>query len=118
LTTNLISHIDEAFESRISFPIYFPPLTAANRRQIWTDFLNDVRMPDEAARSAVMGEIGRWAELDINGRQIRNVILMAEKLALGEEGPRLTPAVVDGVLGTTMKFHEFNRENKAAVEKY
>jgi hypothetical protein len=87
LTTNLISYIDEAFESRISFPIYFPPLTAANR-QIWSDFLNDVLMPDEAARSAVMGEIGRWAELDINGRQIRNVIVMAEKLALGEEGPR------------------------------
>ena len=75
-------------------------------------------MPDEAARSAVMGEIGRWAELDINGRQIRNVILMAEKLAPGEEDSTLTPAAVDRVLGITLKFHEFNRENKATVEKY
>ena len=118
MTSNLISNIDEAFESRISFPIYFPPLTAADRRQIWTDFLNDVRMPDEAARGALMGEIGRWAELDINGRQIRNVILMAEKLVQGEEGSGLTPAVVDGVLGVALKFHESNREKKAAVEEH
>jgi hypothetical protein len=117
LTSNHISCIDGAFESRISFPIYFPPLTAANRHQIWTDFLNDVRMADEAARSALMGEIGRWAELDINGRQIRNVILMAEKLVLGEEGSRLTPAVIDGVLGITLRFCEFNRKNKMTEEK-
>jgi len=41
-----------------------------------------------------MNEVDRWSEAEINGRQIRNVILIAENIAASDEKhPRLTPHI-------------------------
>jgi hypothetical protein len=32
-----------------------------------------------------MNKVDRWLEAEINGRQIRNVILMAENIAVSDE---------------------------------
>src|SRR6266487_1545652 len=100
LTTNLVSCIDEAFESRISYALRFQPLGFEDRRQIWTDFIKTMKI-FQAYKDTLLGEVDRWSEAEINGRQIRNIILMAENLAASdEEHPRLTPSHMDKLLNT------------------
>jgi len=86
-----------------------------------------------AYKTTLMNEVDRWSEAEINGRQIRNVILMAENLANSEtpggegrgdwrgggrqEGKRLMPYHVDELLGVTLEFCEFNRGNARRLKR-
>ncbi|KAL2398967.1 hypothetical protein ABEF93_006715 [Exophiala dermatitidis] len=85
LTTNRVKDIDEAFRSRIHITINYPNLSAESRRQIWQKFLG----PD----SALTGQdLDRLAQVDLNGRQIKNMVKTAQMLARSHEttkdGPR------------------------------
>jgi hypothetical protein len=92
LTTNLIDCIDGAFESRISYAVQFLDLSRDDRQQIWTDFINDMKI-FPAYKDTLLSEVDRWSEPEINGRQIRNIILMAENLAASDEEHRGLPRV-------------------------
>jgi AAA+ superfamily predicted ATPase len=117
LTTNLIDCIDEAFESRISYPVRFPSLRFEDRRQIWTDFIKNMKI-FPAYKDTLLDEVDRWSEAEINGRQIRNIILMAENLASSdEEHPRLTPSHIDKFLNVTLEFCDYNQANTARTKK-
>lgn len=117
MTTNLIDCIDEAFESRISYAVRFRDLSRDDRQQIWTDFIKDMKI-FPAYKETLLSEVDRWSEAEINGRQIRNVILMAENLAASdEEHPRLTPSHVDKLLNATLEFCDYNRGNAARAGK-
>jgi len=118
LTTNLIHCIDEAFESRISYPIQFCDLSRKNRHQIWSGFIKEMSMLP-AYKKTLMNEVDRWSEAEINGRQIRNIILMAENLAASDENhPRLLPKHIDEMLDVTLEFCDYNRESSARVKKF
>jgi AAA+ superfamily predicted ATPase len=111
LTTNLIDCIDEAFQSRISYPVHFCGLSREGRRQIWSDFIEEMTML-KAYKATLLKEVDRWSEAEINGRQIRNIVLMAENLAASNEAqPRLMPHHVDGMLNETLEFCEYNQNN-------
>ncbi|KAJ5280218.1 hypothetical protein N7478_005590 [Penicillium angulare] len=72
LTTNRAENIDPAFESRIHVTIRFPQLNHVSRRQIWKQFIgqaNMARFSDD--------ELERISEVNLNGRQIKNVIRTA-----------------------------------------
>jgi len=117
LTTNMVDCIDEAFESRISYPVQFHELTQPNRHRIWTDFIGDMDLvsPD---KQALLDETDRWAAAEINGRQIRNILSMAESLASGgDRHARLTPDHVDKILEVTMEFSGSNRRNAAKTKR-
>lgn len=116
LTTNLVDCMDDAFESRISYPMQFAELSQEDRRQIWTDFIKHLNAPDRH-RKELLAEVDRWSEAEINGRQIRNIFTMAERLALSD-GPsgRLTPDHVDKIFDVTLEFTEFNK-NKYSKKK-
>ena len=117
LTTNLIHCIDEAFESRISYPLRFQELNRDDRHQIWSDFIEGMTMLP-AHKKTLMDEVDRWSEAEINGRQIRNVILMAENLAVSDEKhPRLTPKHIDELLNVTIEFCEYNQNSLARAKK-
>lgn len=117
LTTNLINNIDEAFESRISYPVQFPALSREDRKTIWKDFINDITMLS-AYKRELLEAINTWAEAEVNGRQIRNVITMAQNLALsgGLDG-RLTCAHIDDILNVTLEFSSHNRKSVAKKKK-
>ncbi|RYP12295.1 hypothetical protein DL765_007406 [Monosporascus sp. GIB2] len=78
MTTNRVDNMDAAFQSRIHVSLEYPDLTSHGRRQIWRNFLDGA----SSLRSEVTAEdVDQLSELDLNGRQIKNVLKTAQLLA-------------------------------------
>jgi len=86
LTTNRPIEIDFAIESRIRAQIYFPFLNARQRRTIW-----ETSLPPHLPVSGLKERLDELAEIPINGREIRNVIVNAAEQA-SSEGLKRVPA--------------------------
>lgn len=84
LTTNRVKNIDQAFYSRISIGLRFGEATVEKRAKIWTNLTESANVPNL--------DIASLAEHNLNGRQIKNVIKLAIKLA------RAKNSVVDNEL--------------------
>jgi SpoVK/Ycf46/Vps4 family AAA+-type ATPase len=83
LTSNRVDDIDTAFESRIHLVIHYPPLDAPSRLHIWKTFVRMGNLDcglDEK-------DLKYLAELDANGRQIKNIIKTARLLSKQEKLP-------------------------------
>lgn len=83
LTTNMIHSIDKAFRSRINIAVHYDNLTLKQRTNLWKLFIGNLS-PARVKSSELMMNVNDWAKLELNGRQIRNVVLTAEALALGQ----------------------------------
>lgn len=83
MTTNRLATMDEAFQSRIQMAIEYKSLSSAARRKIWTNVIN--RVEDEDAREELLEELDYLKRLDLNGREIQNVLKVAQSLALGRD---------------------------------
>jgi hypothetical protein len=82
LTTNRVSTIDPAFESRIDVSIDYPNLTPELRLQIWENFL----YRDEEVKAAIgKEELEPISKLALNGRQIKSAVKTAQLLAMSKE---------------------------------
>ncbi len=79
LTTNRISSFDSAFNSRISVALKYRKLDEKARSKVWKNFLNAASI---TGIDAV--ELGKF---ELNGRQIRNGIQLAQALAASEDVP-------------------------------
>ena len=79
LTTNRAENIDPAFESRIHISVQYPELTTPSRRQIWQQFISESNI-----RNFSETELNQVAGLELNGRQIKNVLKAAHLLAKEE----------------------------------
>ncbi|KAL9577946.1 MAG: hypothetical protein Q9212_006038 [Teloschistes hypoglaucus] len=95
LTTNRVSTIDPAFQSRIHFSIQYPDLDTESRRIIWRNF---VKSPE--VTEAELCELAEWK---LNGRQIKNTVACAKSIAW-EEGAELSKRHVDIVLEAIAEF--------------
>lgn len=83
LTTNRVSTIDQAFQSRVDLFLRYEDLTPSARRQVWENFID--RVGRERFRIAD-ADLDRLAELKLNGREIKNLIKSAHLLSLkGQE---------------------------------
>lgn len=86
LTTNRVNVIDEAFASRIHLSLRYGNLSAKARKSIWQTFLKKVReaegMQIEDIREKDLEDLSRHA---LNGRQIKNIVRMAQALAIHKE---------------------------------
>ncbi len=86
LTTNRVEAFDPAFKSRIHLGLFYPPLNASSRRQIWKNLLSrpeikrDPLLLDSDLSSLVDGS-------GLNGRQIKNAVQIANALAVGDGDP-------------------------------
>lgn len=95
LTTNRVKNIDQAFYSRISIGLRFTEATVDKRAKIWTNL---------TASAKVSGlDINALAQHDLNGRQIKNVIKLAIKLARAKGGV-VDDALVTNVIERTGNF--------------
>jgi hypothetical protein len=105
LTTNRISTMDDAFQSRIQLAIHYKKLEDTTRDTVWrnlikskftsyeedlvTESIDDARkvalrasMAD--AQAEILASIDVLAHHDLNGRQIRNSLNVAEGLAFAD----------------------------------
>jgi hypothetical protein len=75
MTTNRVSNIDAAFNSRIHVSLEYPDLTPSSRRQIW------VNMANTKEHNFSDTDFDELSMININGRQIKNILKMAQLLA-------------------------------------
>jgi AAA+ superfamily predicted ATPase len=90
LTTNRVKSMDPAFQSRIHLSIEYPPLDEASRVAIWKGFLGRTvslskELQGDDAHEVTDDEVTRLSKLDLNGRQIKNVLKMANLLSCQKE---------------------------------
>ncbi|KAI1021509.1 hypothetical protein LB505_000297 [Fusarium chuoi] len=93
LTTNRVSAFDPAFESRIHLTIHYPNLDYTSRLHIWKTFVN---IGDDKS-SLSEDELDELAGVELNGRQIKNVVKTARLLATHEK-TRLAMSHISTVL--------------------
>jgi len=77
LTSNRMDSIDKAFLSRISVHLHFDEASEEKRAQIWRNLLQAAKIPISASRD----EHRLAGLMNINGRQIKNIIRLAQTLA-------------------------------------
>ncbi|KAH9903946.1 ATPase [Xylariomycetidae sp. FL2044] len=93
MTTNRVENMDAAFQSRIHVSIHYPDLSRDSRRIIWTGILASPAT-DQVVSEAEVEDLSR---LDLNGRQIKNIIKTAQLLASRKKTP-LRKEFIDTVL--------------------
>lgn len=89
LTTNRPGVIDKAFKSRISLSLKYPPLTEDYKKRVWEQLLH-------AAGFVFEGGYEPLIALDLNGRNIRNVMRVLR--ILYPDAVHLTFAEIEGTL--------------------
>ncbi|KAJ4304700.1 hypothetical protein N0V90_000227 [Kalmusia sp. IMI 367209] len=84
LTTNRLENMDAAFESRIHLTLNYADLDKTSRKQVWSTFLTT----HARAKNSNIGinafsdaELEKLARVQLNGRQIKNVLKTAMLLA-------------------------------------
>lgn len=86
LTTNRITSIDHAFQSRVDLFLPYHDLSSTARRQVWENFINKAgrerfELTDES--------LDQLSELKLNGREIKNMIKSAQLLSMKEAGGKV-----------------------------
>ena len=79
LTTNRVSSIDHAFQSRVDLFLPYHDLSNEARRQVWENFI------DRAGRDKFdldEESLKKLSSFDLNGREIKNLIKSAQLLSL------------------------------------
>ena len=82
LTTNRMKTFDPAFESRIHFCLVYPDLDNNARETIWRSFTAQARLNRRVRVDLNDSNIRELATLDLNGRQIKNVVSVAQAVAM------------------------------------
>lgn len=98
LTTNRLSSIDAAFQSRVHFCFQYSDLDRRARRQIWETFINIVEASGKIPVELTDRDKDRLAEKELNGRQIKNIIKISQSYAL-QRGESITMDVIDTAVG-------------------
>ncbi len=112
LTTNRITAIDIAVQSRIQLAIRYDDLTKVQKESIFNNFLDQLEPHSIRDTKRIKEFIKEWgSEYKLNGRQIRNVVSAALSVArsLAKEGDgdsRLTEDHLKQVLRVTKDFQE------------
>jgi SpoVK/Ycf46/Vps4 family AAA+-type ATPase len=83
LTSNRVDNIDAAFESRIHLSLRYDGLNFDARKQVWVAFLERAT----EAENFTEEQIDMLAEIELNGRQIKNILKTAQLLATSKGMP-------------------------------
>ncbi|KAH8895784.1 P-loop containing nucleoside triphosphate hydrolase protein [Thozetella sp. PMI_491] len=86
LTTNRITRMDHAFQSRVDLFLPYQELTNAARRQVWDNFIDHIGRDNFDTSEKDLEDL---AGLGLNGREIRNLVKGAHLLSL-KEGNRVS----------------------------
>jgi hypothetical protein len=102
-----VGTFDEAFKSRIHLAIRYPNLDEEQRVGIWHNFVKLLEHSKERVDVHDLElNINKLARVEINGRQIRNVITLARYLAKFRKQMLVYKHVQDA-LASVVKFDEY-----------
>ena len=109
MTTNRLRTMDPAFKSRIHIAIRYKELNSAQRGRIWENFIDRLDDSEARAKDEMRDHIEDLQEWELNGRQIRNVLMIAQSLALSKHRMRgaLKFDHVEEVARRTLEFQRF-----------
>ena len=107
LTTNRVDTFDPAFRSRIHISLEYNELSPQSRRQVWKNFLEPLGADDR--HCITDRELGLLARMSMNGRQIKNVLKIAQLLALHKKKPLAYEHIMN-VLDVTQHLHNSQQE--------
>lgn len=112
LTTNRVTAIDIAVQSRIHLAIRYDDLTKEQKRKVFNIFLDQLKPDSIRDKQKILEFIDEWgSEYKLNGRQIRNVmsaaLSLARRSAKEHDGDgRLTEKHLKRALTVTKDFQE------------
>jgi hypothetical protein len=106
LTTNRVEHFDRAFYSRISIALLYKN-EEGKVPKIWRNLLGAAGLPPEWVTSV--------SEYDVNGRQIKNAIRMAQTLARAK-GRKAQVTDLIRAVEAALRFQKEITKAKAAAE--
>ncbi|KAI9703001.1 MAG: hypothetical protein M1820_005992 [Bogoriella megaspora] len=120
MTTNRIGTMDIAFQSRIHVTIKYDPLTPDMRERIWTRFIDRLSDKEVIAKRELLNALPDIREWELNGRQIRNVLSIAESTALNEARRRgaLRYSHVETVANESIEFMQFFDDDHKERKSY
>lgn len=90
LTTNRPNILDQAFASRVTLHLEYPPLNKERRAKIWDNFLEvaGINLFDSGLNEVLVTSRGTAIpEVELNGRQIRNIMRLIKLLHPKEVTP-------------------------------
>ncbi|KIW08695.1 uncharacterized protein PV09_00642 [Verruconis gallopava] len=86
LTTNRVETFDEAFQSRIHVALKYEELSFQASRTVWKEFIEKVRIKEGLQVMPFKNDdLDYLARKKLNGRQIKNLVRIAQALALHEK---------------------------------
>lgn len=109
LTTNRVESFDPAFESRVHISIGFDELSPSSRREVWKTFL---KLGDPRIKIS-KEDVEDFVKVEMNGRQIKNVVKSASLLALSEKG-----LLKADHIRTVLSVKKAEREWRVAVKQF
>ncbi|KAF0540213.1 P-loop containing nucleoside triphosphate hydrolase protein [Gigaspora margarita] len=99
LTTNRVVNFDDAIRSRISVFLQYPKFSLNERHEVWTNFIR---------RAGLSLKADDFIKYELNGREIRNIVNIARKLAQ-DSGEDLNADLVINIIETVQGFqHEMD----------
>ncbi|KIM98563.1 hypothetical protein OIDMADRAFT_31347 [Oidiodendron maius Zn] len=120
LTTNRLGTIDIAFQSRISIGIKYKELDEETRRRIWENFIYLLDESEHKAKEELCDNLDNMKTWPLNGREIRNVLVIAQSLAWANNRRKgaLRYEHIENVASQTITFQEYyEREKKESRSK-
>jgi hypothetical protein len=113
LTTNRVQTFDPAFQSRIHISLDYPGLTLESRKTVWKNFLDSSAQEHEITKA----ELVELARMDLNGRQIKNILKIARLLASRKE-EKLAMGHITTTMDVTQHLHnetQFSERTKGTL---
>ena len=110
LTTNRISAMDPAFQSRIQVAIQYFELSHRQRSDIWQSLLNSKVIDcTEHDKDTIIDRLDEFADYPLNGRQIRNVLNLSAITAAADitSDYKVQVRHVEKALAEAVKFQRF-----------
>ena len=87
LTTNRVSTFDAAFQSRIHLTIDYPKLDFRSKMLVWLTFIRPQGDASKYASHIDEEDLRTLANMDVNGREIKNIVKTAKLLASQKRVP-------------------------------
>ena len=87
LTTNRVGTFDSAFQSRIHLTIEYPKLDFRSKMLVWRTFVRPRGDASQYGSNIGDNELEALASMDMNGREIKNIVKTARLLASQKKMP-------------------------------